>query len=718
MSSAPTQGAQLARDKSRHTSKVDVSVIIVNYNVREFLEQAIRSVELASATLSVEIFVVDNDSSDGSVDMVRSQFPDVQVIANRENTGFSKANNQAIKIANGRYLLILNPDTIIREDTLSSLVDFMDDHPEAGAAGCKILNPDGSFALESRRSFPTPLIAFYRITGLSKLFPQSPRFARYNLGYRSVEEACEVDALSGSCMFVRKEALSKNYAPNESHLADGNDAQLNAGAGLFDEDFFMYGEDLDWCYRIQQAGWKIFYTPDTQIIHYKGESTKKGDLRYVLLFYGAMIRFSEKHFKKRHSWLFRVLLRCGILARGALHVVTNWTKNHKRLLLDLVTSFVIVASGGLLRFAWEGLSFPGLYLGVIAPLYAIATVVLISLQHGYRRRQYTRLIPILLANLGAICFIAATSFFAKGLGFSRIALLVSFLFNCAFLFGIRLTYAKKIRPAHLLRRALLVGDQSEAKRLQSALDKLPEPLVSLVGYVADQKPGTKSTNGSSTQNGNSSDLKSTRWLGPVLHLKDLSQSHEIDDVIFASNALSNQTIFSLIQELRHLSVGFKILSAGQNHLIGHAKIDELNAPALIDAERAFGQPRSTFARRAFEITLVFLGIFLRPFLFVLSKLTSPASLPAVLLKKTKQLPSVLIGSRSLIGYRPEENTLIPKSWYLKPGIFTITDTLPNDTRSPDDLSKAYWLYYKNQSMALDFVIVLRCIKQLKANKPQ
>ncbi len=698
MHTAPTQGTQLTKDNASRKKKVDVSVVIVNYNVREFLEQAMRSVELARSGLEIEVFVVDNDSSDGSVEMIRSKFPDAHLISNTENTGFSKANNQAIRLASGRYLLILNPDTVIQEDTLASLVHFMDHHPDAGALGCKILNADGSFAPESRRSFPTPAVAFYRITGLSKLFPRSQRFGRYNLSYLSPEQECEVDALSGSCMFVRKEAIHRNF---------DDDKERTTGAGLFVEDFFMYGEDLDWCYRIQEAGWKIYYTPATQIIHYKGESTKKGDLRYVLLFYGAMVHFAEKHFKKRHSWFFRLLLRCGIIARGSLHFVSNGIKRRAGFLVDLGTSMVIVAGAGIVRYLWDGLSFPWAYTVIIAPLYALVTAFGISLQRGYQSRQYIRFKPVLLANLGAFFFIAAASFFAKGIAFSRVALLLSLFFNCFILYLVRLIYAHRRRPAHLLRRAIIVGDVEEANQLESALDALPKPLLDLVGYVSDISPGSdhdKINSGESSQ-----------WLGTLRHLRDIVRLQHIDDVVFASSRLPNRTIFSLIQELKHLPVEFKILSAGQNHLIGQASIDELHAPPLIDAEEAFGRSRSTFERRAFEVTLVFLGMIIHPVLLVLSKITGRNSIPDLLSAKTRRLPEVLRGSLSLVGYRPEEQTLIPKSWHLKPGIFTITDSLPTTTKSADDLNRAYWLYYRNQSMTLDFDIMLRCIKQMAAS---
>jgi len=201
---------------------VDVSVVIVNYNVKALLEQVLRSLERAEADLNVEVFVVDNDSVDGSVEMVQAQFPEVQVIANRANVGFGKANNQAIDQARGRYLFVLNPDTIVQEDTLTAFVRFMDAHPDAGAAGCAILNPDGTFALESRRAFPTPAVAFYRVSGLSRLFPKSERFGRYNMTHLPRDEQAEVDALSGSCMFVRRSALAFTHAEAEAHGTAGH----------------------------------------------------------------------------------------------------------------------------------------------------------------------------------------------------------------------------------------------------------------------------------------------------------------------------------------------------------------------------------------------------------------------------------------------------------------------------------------------------------------
>jgi GT2 family glycosyltransferase len=255
-----------------------IAVIIVNYNVAFFLEQCLNSVAKAIILEPAEVWIVDNNSVDGSVDMVRQKFPWVKVIANKDNKGFSKANNQAMEQSNCKYQLLLNPDTVIEEDTLKKVVDYMDSHPDVGGLGVRMVDGKGVFLPESKRGLPTPAVAFYKIFGISRIFPKSKRFGRYHLGYLSEFETNEIEILSGAFMLMRKEALDK--------------------VGLLDEDFFMYGEDIDLSYRIIKGGYKNVYFPETRIIHYKGESTKKSSVNYVFVFYRAMVIFAEKHFSK------------------------------------------------------------------------------------------------------------------------------------------------------------------------------------------------------------------------------------------------------------------------------------------------------------------------------------------------------------------------------------------------------------------------------------
>lgn len=254
------------------------------------LEQCLRSVQAATAGMDHEVFVVDNHSTDGSVDYLQPLFPEVIFIANEDNPGFAKANNQAIRQAKGEYILILNPDTVIGEDSLRTLFYFMDEHPKAGAVGVKMLNGNGLFLPESKRSFPTPWVSFCKLFGLSKLFPRSRTFARYSLPYLSPDKQHEVDVLAGAFILARHEALDK--------------------AGLLDEAFFMYGEDIDLSYRIKMAGYKNYYLPE-RMLHYKGESTKHGDMKYIKAFYGAMLIFYKKYYP-RSGWLMSGLIKAGV----------------------------------------------------------------------------------------------------------------------------------------------------------------------------------------------------------------------------------------------------------------------------------------------------------------------------------------------------------------------------------------------------------------------
>jgi O-antigen biosynthesis protein len=283
-----------------------------------FLEQCLNAVLAASKTLKVQVFVVDNNSVDGSVEMVQTKFPNINLIANKDNVGFSRANNQALAISDARYLLLLNPDTVVEEDTFSKVVSFMDEHPDAGGLGVRMVDGKGRFLPESKRGLPTPMVAFYKIFGLSKIFPKSKRFGRYNLGFLSEFDINEVDVLSGAFMLMRKETLEK--------------------VGLLDETFFMYGEDIDLSYRIQQGGYKNYYFPETKIIHYKGESTKKSSVNYVFIFYKAMVIFAKKHFSQNNAKLFSFAIHLAIYMRASLSIIRRFIERISFPAADLAVS--------------------------------------------------------------------------------------------------------------------------------------------------------------------------------------------------------------------------------------------------------------------------------------------------------------------------------------------------------------------------------------------
>ena len=309
-----------------------LSVVIVNYNVRAYLEQCLRTVYTALEGIPGEVFVVDNLSTDGSVEMVREKFPQVHLMANQENVGFSRANNQAIRVAKGEYVLLLNPDTVVGEDVFHKVVTFMDAHPKAGGLGVKMIDGTGRFLPESKRGLPTPQVAFFKIIGLTRLFPKSRIFGRYHLGHLPEDQAAPIEILSGACMFLRNRTLEE--------------------VGLLDESFFMYGEDIDLSYRITLGGYENWYYPDARIIHYKGESTKKSSVNYVFVFYNAMAIFAQKHFTQRSAGIFPALINGSIYLSAAAAIAARFLNRTLLPVLDLMLVVLVLALAPVVPQRW------------------------------------------------------------------------------------------------------------------------------------------------------------------------------------------------------------------------------------------------------------------------------------------------------------------------------------------------------------------------------
>lgn len=465
----------------------------------------------------------------------------------------------------------------------------------------------------------------------------------------------------------------------------------------------MYGEDLDWCYRIQQAGWKIYYTPETQIIHYKGESTKKGELRYVRLFYGAMLRFTEKHFQNRYSRLFAHLLRLGIVARAGLTVLGRSLRRAAGPLADFLLVYAAVALLGIAYSLQRGTQPALLYFVAVAPAYALGTMAGVGAAGGYLRSRRRRLRPAWTGALVGLLLVAATSFFVKEMAFSRVVVLLSY--PCAALLLSVRRLAGRTRTARdgLTRRALVVGRAAEANRLKQRLDTHPAPPFAVVGYV-------EPTQGRRSRAGNGASCLPR--LGTLRQLRDLVRLRGIDDVIFAADGLSYGTMFSLVQQLRDLPVQFRILAEGRDHVIGKSSIDDLSMASLIEAEAALGLPRSALARRAFELPLALLGLALHPLVAALGRAGGPGSFFGRLARHTACLPAVLTGRWRLVGYPPETSTPPPAEWDLKPGVFPITGAWP--PADPDALQRACWAYVRHQSASHDWDIIVRAIASLRA----
>ena len=441
--------------------KMLLSVVIVNYNVKSYLEQCLRSVcQSKGLTLGkdFEIYVVDNHSVDDSVEMVREKFPQVKLIANKENTGFSKANNQALRQSEAKYVLLLNPDTLIEADTLRKCLDFMESHPDAGGLGVKMIDGQGRYLKESKRGLPTPETSFYKICGLCKLFPRSKRLAAYYMGHLDPDQTHPVEILSGAFMMMRMECLKKT--------------------GFLDETFFMYGEDIDLSYRILLAGYRNYYFPATRIIHYKGESTKKGSLNYVMVFYKAMEIFAEKYFSKGKYKLYIHIIRIAIWLRAALSVLGRVLKKILLPVLDLGISYLILA---FLSFAWPALSrdnaffYPEIYRQAILPLYAALFVAGNFAWKAYRiPLSFKRTAAGFLSGMAAFLLLGAL--LGSDWQFSRFMAVAGGFFclgtACLFRLGLGKFFRKSFPLSTRFRRHyLVVGSKEEFLRVSHILNQ-------------------------------------------------------------------------------------------------------------------------------------------------------------------------------------------------------------------------------------------------------
>jgi len=382
---------------------IDLSIIIINYNVKEFLLNLLDSLRKAVKNISTEIIIVDNDSDDGSVEILREKFPNIKLIANKKNVGFGSANNQALHVAKGKYFLLINPDTIVREDTLLKMLEFFEKTPQVGIAGCKVLNPDGSLQLACRRGFPGPWTSFTKVMGLSKLFPKSRLFARYNLTFLNENQTYEVDAVSGAFMMMRKEVYEK--------------------IGGFDQQFFMYGEDLDLCYRVQKSGYKVYYVHSTEIIHYKGESTKRSSLDETKIFYDAMHLFVRKHFSS--SFIIESILQIAILFRKLIAFANVYKLAFFSIIVDFFTFSVsvLLAANIYSNEHWRG--FPDYAKPWAYFIPAFIQIIISSISGSYSKKSFSILRTISSLLFGMI-FLSALTYFFKQVAFSRAVVLITY----------------------------------------------------------------------------------------------------------------------------------------------------------------------------------------------------------------------------------------------------------------------------------------------------
>jgi len=521
---------------------MQLSIIIVNYNVRHFLEQCLTSVYKATPNISTEVFVVDNDSSDDSLEMVRAQFPDVQIIHNKENVGFSKANNQAIAISKGEYVLLLNPDTVVGEDAFEKSIAFSDTHSDLGGLGVKMIDGNGIFLPESKRGLPTPAVSFYKIFGLSKIFPKSKKFAKYHLGYLPENETNEIEVLSGAYMWMRKSTLEK--------------------VGYLDETFFMYGEDIDLSYRINLGGYKNYYLPTVRIIHYKGESTKKGNINYVFVFYNAMIIFSKKHFAKKAK-TFSFFINIAIYLRAFLAILFRFIGKAKLVITDII---LITIALGFFNYIKPFLGFPNQIElsnneGIlnIAAVFS-AFIIGITVCGGYSKKISLNR-TILGVVLGAILLFAINFTFPETASFS-IKYLVSII-------GI-------ITISIPVNRIILDYYQSIKLRKESTKTTIIAGGISFVDNIKKSIQKSKSAVIFLTlkENNNINEADAKTYTGKLNQLPDLISIYNINEVIFSAKEISYKNIINEMDLGNNKYVDYKI-SLNDDFIIGGKIIEKI-----------------------------------------------------------------------------------------------------------------------------------------------
>ena len=535
-----------------------LSVIIVNYNVKYFLEQCLHSVMAAARKMDAEVWVVDNNSVDGSADMVELKFPGVRCIRNTVNAGFSKANNQAIHQASGEYILLLNPDTVVEEDTFEKILGFMDKHPEAGALGVRMIDGRGRFLPESKRGLPTPAVAFYKISGLSALFPRSRVFGKYHLRYLDENEVHEVEVLAGAFMLLRRSALEKT--------------------GLLDETFFMYGEDIDLSYRMLREGYKNYYFPHTRIIHYKGESTKKTSVNYVLVFYQAMIIFARKHFSKQNASLFSFLIRVAIYLRAGMALVSRLATT---LFLPFLDAILLFAGMYFLQDYWSRnmvVHYPGLFLSLAVPGYIAVWIGSIFLSGGYEKPvRLSRIIRGILT--GTVLILVIYALLPEHYRFSRALILLGSVWASVAIPGLRMAlnllgWKRFALASNARKRLLIAGDSEEASRVLSLLSRSG----STHHFIGFARPVNGSTDASARPAGDFEMFA----LGTAENLKEILEVYSIDEVIFCAKDIPSNQIIRYMSLARHSDVEFKIAPPESLFIIGSNSVDSRGELYVID----------------------------------------------------------------------------------------------------------------------------------------
>lgn len=677
----------------------DISILFVSYNVKQYLLHAIDRVTASKFDGTFEIIVTDNNSFDNSAEAIRRHYPQHTVIENDSNVGFGKAVNQAAAAAKGRYLLILNPDTIIEEDTLACLYTYLETHPEAGLIGPKILNADGSLQPACKRSFPTPLVALPKLLGLSSLMPQSRWAGKYNLTYLDPDQTHKVDAVSGSCMFLRSNLFSE--------------------LGGFDTRFFMFGEDLDLCYQVNQAGYEVHYVAETKIIHFQGESVKSAPYDSHNAFYQAMILFSEKHFSFRQRALSRLFIKSGISLRKTVAGLKEFRSQILSILFDVLAVILAFTVAIPLRFTdFEPVVRTS---GFIPGIYIVFWVFIGSVFQLYSRYilSYSR---ALMSSLSGFFMAAAFTYIFKQFAFSRLVIIVASLIILVIIPGWRILFHylisrgwfRPVKEKHNIlfsRKTLIVGTDDDSLRIAANLVKRFDTGLDIIGLV-DQSLEIEP------------EKLPLPFVGQLEDIRGIVRKYNIREIIFPTGKSTAGNILSIMEKTKDLRLTYRMVPRHEDILLGKASTEELGEYSFVNIEYTLYRRLNWTVKRIFDISVAsVLLVLTSPIYLIMGSRrqaiefwgTNQATFRGYQLNSSneliKSLPlllNIIKGNMSLVGSALVSNDIDDPELICHPGLTGI-QRLRHIKFAPEDQRILDRYYVQNHSFTLDLEILMKTI---------
>ncbi|MBA2500108.1 MAG: glycosyltransferase [Chitinophagaceae bacterium] len=642
-----------------------LSIVIINYNVKHFLEQCLLTVEKALKDIESEIIVVDNNSRDHSLVYLEPYFPEIKFVSNKENIGFAKACNQGMALSSGQYILFLNPDCLIPEDSLGTCLRFFNNHRDAGAIGIRMLDGHGFFLKESKRAFPSPITSFFKLMGFARLFPHSKIFARYHLGHLDADSNQVVDVLAGAFMMVRRDVLETT--------------------GGFDEIFFMYGEDVDLSYRIQKAGFKNYYLAETEVIHFKGESTKKGSLNYVRMFYNAMRIFVKKHYGGSKAGVFNFFIHFAILLRAGLATVNRFLR---WLGLPLIDAILILFSFIAVKKLWTNvvrvdIDYPEGLLWIAFPAFT-ALYLLTSYYAGLYDKFYKRSELVSSLLIATLVLLSSYSLLPEAFRFSRGIVLFGALLAFVLLSFLRWFL---IANGYIIRvqesghpEVLVVGSFSEYEQVLELLANT-DRREKVLGRVAVIK-------------GDATGIGSWHTIGKLF------PSVPAKEIIFCIGHMTIREIMHVLPQIpAHVRIKYHV--AGSRSIVGSDSQNISGESLSLENEYKISSPYNQRLKRLIDGFTALIFLFSFPFHIIFHK------------KRWNFLRNciaVLIGYKTWVGYTVSNNRLPA----LRPSVIG-SNGVPHTQQQPlpaESLQKIDEWYTRNYEPIKDLKLIVQHYTEL------